>query len=117
MTTTFINKVREAYEAGSIPADGHTIFNANAYEPYFTAEELREAGLVQTHKSDISDPKTTIFNENGIVEELKDSVYNLEFLYWVHRKLGITKDITKIGRGSQAQQICEHILEVIAEVK
>lgn len=113
MTTIFADRVRDAIAGRKVVADGHTIFMAHAYEPFFTADELREAGLVQTYESDTSDPKSTIFNENGIVEKLEDCVYNLDFLYWLHRKLEIQEPVTMMGRGSQAQQIIEQIIRTI----
>lgn len=110
MNTKLITKVNEALVAGKICADGHTIFSPAFYAPFFSEDELRAAGLVRNFKSDLSDHKGTIFGNDGIVrEELKDSVYNLDFLHWLHQQLDIDEPVTMYGRGSQAQQIVEQI--------
>ena len=115
MNSTFIETVREALDAGKICADGHTIFDPEFYAPFFSTDDLLFAGLIQTFKSDLSDHKGTIFGTDGIVrEELKDSVYNLNFLYWIRSQLEITEPVTMMGRGSQAQQIVEQITKQLA---
>lgn len=116
MNQTFIEKVRDALVGGRIIGDGHTIFAPKFYEPYFSVEELREANLIRDFESDLSDSKRTIFGENGVVEKLEDSVYNLDFLYWLHRKLEIEENVTMFGRGSQAQQIVGQIKKAIGFV-
>jgi len=112
--TSFQTRVLQAMHDGMIEGDGHTIFSPEYYSPYFSKDELREAGLIQNHRSDLSNHKGTIFGNDGVVrEELKDSVYNLDFLYWVRNELGIDEPVTMIGRGSQAQQIVGQIRRVV----
>jgi len=112
--TSFQTRVLQAMHDGMIEGDGHTIFSPQYYAPHFSEEELRDAGLIQNFRSDLSDHKGTIFGNDGIVrEELKDSVYNLDFLYWVRHELGIDEPVTMIGRGSQARQILGQIRQVV----
>ena len=112
--TSFQTRVLQAMHDGMIEGDGHTIFSPQYYAPYFTEDELRKAGLVKSHHSDLSQHKGTIFGNNGIVlEELKNSVYNLDFLYWLRHELGIDEPVTMIGRGSQARQIVDQIRQVV----
>ncbi len=109
METTFRDKCIEAMNNNVIIGDGHSLYGAEFYAPYFTEEELTEAGLLCTHKSDKSSWKSTIYDGNGkAVSELK-AVYNLEFLYWVVRKLGLEKYPRAHGRGSQAQELVSFI--------
>ena len=113
--TSFQTRVIQAMHDGVIEGDGHTIFSPEYYAPHFTVDELRKAGLIQNHRSDMSDNKSTIYGDDGIVlEELKDSVYNLDFLYWLRHELGIDEPVTMIGRGSQARQIVGQIRKVVS---
>jgi hypothetical protein len=110
MNTKLITKVNEALVAGKICADGHTIFSPAFYAPFFSEDDLRAAGLIRNFRSDLSNEKATIFGTDGIVrEELKQSVYNLDFLHWLHQQLEIDEPVTMFGRGSQARQIVEQI--------
>ena len=114
MNTKLIETVRNALDHGKVCPDGHTIFSPAFYAPFFTEDDLRAAGLVRNFQSDLSDHKGTIFGNDGIVrEELKDSVYNLQFLAWLHKQLEISEPVTMIGRGSQAQQIVQQICKAI----
>lgn len=109
----FRERVTLALGDKTIVGDGHTLFSPEYYAPHFTESELAEAGLIETHKSD-GTPKGTIFASDGsIVPELK-AVYNLDFLYWVHGKLGITAYPQAMGRGSQAQELVAMIHHVVA---
>jgi hypothetical protein len=107
-------KVREAIKAKIIIGDGHTLFMPEYYAPYFTLNELTEAGLVENHQSDGS-YKGTIFSHDGsVVDELK-AVYNLDFLYWVAIQIGADTNIRSMGRGSQAQELVGNIHKALAE--
>ena len=114
METSLIKeKAREALDAGVIIGDGHTLFAPEYYAPYFTASDLAKAKLITKHKSDGS-PKGTIFASDGsIVEELQ-AVYNLDFLYWLANKVGVTKSVQANGRGSQASELVGYIREALA---
>ena len=65
------------------------------------------SGLEQTHKSDLSDHKSTIYVRGKAVKELK-GIHNLTFLYRLAHKLEVDYE-DKIGRGFQAQVICTAI--------
>lgn len=109
---TFISKVQEALKDNIIIGDGHTLFAPEFYAPHFTAEEL--AHLIHKHQSDGASWKSTIFDENGNVIPELEAIYNLDFLYWLAGQLGVTKNTTAMGRGSQAQQLVGFIREAIA---
>lgn len=111
--TTIAVRTKEAYDNGKLLADGHTIFNPTFYEPYFTAEEL--GALIQTHESDTSHPKTTIFGDDGSPIPYVRGIYNLSFLYWLAAKLDVTDFQDCLGRGSQANAIVTAILEKLEE--
>lgn len=108
----FRQRVIRAMKNGKIFGDGHTLYSPEAYSPYFTESELAEAGLIQTHKSD-GTPKGTITAPDGsVLTELK-AVYNLDFLYWVASKVGVTQSVRANGRGSQAQELVGYIREAV----
>jgi hypothetical protein len=110
--------VRDALAFGKIIGDGHTIFAPSFYEPFFSKDFLKDAGLIRNYNSDLSDFKKTITNTEGIVvEQLKDSVYNLDFLHWLHSQLGISEPVTMYGRGSQTRQIVEQIRNHVGEAE
>lgn len=113
-TELFVMKVREAMADKKIIGDGHTLFSAEFYEPHFTAEELTEAGLLRDHNSDHASWKSTIYGSNGEVIEELFAVYNLEFLYWVAGKIGVTESVLANGRGSQAQELVGYISDKLA---
>ena len=52
--TSFQTRVLQAMHDGVIEGDGHTIFSPEYYAPHFTVDELRKAGLIQNHRSDMS---------------------------------------------------------------
>jgi hypothetical protein len=108
--TTLIEKAKTALEAGVIEADGHTLFAPEHYSPHFTLDELREAGLIQTHESD-GTHKGSIFDAEGNVIQKLEAVYNLEFLYWLAGAIGATRYTNSFGRGSQAQELVGYIRE------
>ena len=81
----------------------------------FTEEELAEVGLIQRHESDDTH-KGSIFDENGNRLEELTAIYNLNFLYWVARAIGVTKQTVCMGRGSQAQELVGFIDEIISDL-
>lgn len=108
----FRQRVIRAMENGKIFGDGHTLYSPERYAPHFTEAELKEAGLIQIHKSD-GTPKGTITAPDGsVLTELK-AVYNLDFLYWVASKVGVTQSVRANGRGSQAQELVGYIREAL----
>lgn len=112
MDTDFKDRVRAALLAGIIEGDGHTLFAPEHYAPHFSNEELAEAGLIQKHKSNFNSPKSTIFGSDGQPLKTLEAVYNLDFLYWVARKVG-AKGSDSNGRGSQAHDLVTHINWVV----
>lgn len=111
--TEFREKVQGALSAGRIVGDGHTLFMPEFYADFFTEEELREAGLIQTHESDGTHKGSIYTPEGEVIKELT-AVYNLSFLYWVASGLGITKYPISSGRGSQAQELVDFICEALS---
>ena len=115
--TEFINRVKDALANNKIFSDGHTIFKVEFYAPDFTEAELTEARLVQTYESNLSSHKSTIYDNEGQVLRSLTGVYNLDFLYWVAHKVGVTKHSDKGGRGSIASDLVRFINEVVNPVK
>ena len=109
MTTTIIQRTKDAIADGKIIGDGHTIFNPSFYAPHFSEDELRKAKLIHTYKSDTSSHKSTIFSKDGKPMEKLEGVYNLVFLYWLCGALGIDSNNDYNGRGSQAQELVRRI--------
>lgn len=104
-------KARVALIDGKIVDDGHTIFRPSFYEPHFTLDELKTAGLVIRYESDTSSHKTTIFDSDGKPMDYVYGVYNLTFLEWLAKRLGVTGYRECFGRGSQARAIVDAIRE------
>jgi hypothetical protein len=111
---TLTERTREALSKGKVLGDGHTIFLPSFYSPFFSEDELREAGLVMTYASDYSSPKSTIFDDKGTPLEELTGVYNLTFLEWLAEALDVTDYRICMGRGSQAQAIVEAIRAKVA---
>lgn len=108
-------RATEAMNNGKIVGDGHSLFSPDFYAPFFSAEELDKAGLIRTHESDGSHKGSIYDNEGNIVEEMT-AVYNLNFLYWLVGKLGITDYRNDFfGRGSQAQELASVIRKHLKE--
>ena len=101
----------EAIKAGKVIGDGHTLFSPEFYAPYFTKEEL--TGLIHKHQSNDASWKTTIFDKNGEALPELEAIYNLDFLYWLAGRLGVTKSPTACGRGSQAQELVAYVSEAL----
>lgn len=84
--------------------NGHSIFKPKALlETGLPAEVV--AHMTRTYKSDLSDPKSTVFVHDRPVKELR-GVYGLELLEFLARALGVEYP-GKLGRSSQAQAIQE----------
>lgn len=115
MTTELINRTKNALDAGVIRGDGHTLFAPSFYAPHFSEEELREAGLIRTHESDDTH-KGSIFDQDGNRLEELTAIYNLNFLYWLAAKIGVTEQTVCMGRGSQAQELVGFIKNKISEL-
>jgi hypothetical protein len=71
--------------------------------------------LVQNYESDTSNPKSTIFHNDGHVIPECRGVYSLSFLYTVARHVGAdtTEAGNYFGRGRQAGALITAILEKI----
>ena len=94
---TLINKM---VDAGRLFSDGHTIFEPSAYP-----EEAQH--LTRVHTSDGS-PKGTISTSDGPVASLP-GIYHLDFLYWLAGAVEAARPVSKLGRGSQAGELCKVI--------
>jgi hypothetical protein len=95
--------VKDGIENGIIYPDGHQIVASDFYEG-FDVEHL-----VETHKSDFSNPKSVIFDSAGNAMEESCGVYNLVFLYWVADEAGVSyRD--SFGRGTQARLIVDALV-------
>lgn len=112
----FRSRVESALNAGIIIGDGHSLFAPEFYAPYFTVEELAKADLIKTVKSD-GTLKGTIFDRKTgqPVDVLEGVVYNLLFLGWVARTLGVTRYAESAGRGSAACEYVGFIKDALAE--
>jgi hypothetical protein len=108
MKADFKDRVRQALDAKVVIGDGHTLFSPEFYAPYFTLDEIGH--LITKHKSD-GTGKGSIFAPDGSVVDELEAIYNLEFLYWLARHMGITTSVWREGRGSQAQELVGYILE------
>ena len=108
MKADFIDRVTKALEADVIVGDGHTLFAPEYYTGYFSLDEIGH--LITKHKSD-GTGKGSIFGPDGSVIDELEAIYNLSFLYWVARHMGITTRVWREGRGSQAQELVGYIRE------
>lgn len=97
--------IRAAMADGKIVGDGHGLYPPSFYAPHFDVAAL---GLVRTHRSD-GTPKGSIFVNGTLVSEM-DGVYNLEFLEWLRRELGLRAS-SMLGRGSAAQDYVNMVKE------
>lgn len=94
-------QIKKAIEDDVIFGDGHTIYKPSVYTDHFDLPD----SLVRTFKSDTSSHKSTIYANDGSIIPEVEGVYNLSFLEWLVRELGLydlTRDYN--GRGSQAQE-------------
>lgn len=113
-TLTLKEKALEALSNDRIIGDGHTLFAPSFYAPFFSAEELAEAGLIEVHVSDGTHKGSMTDSDGNYIDKL-EAVYNLHFLEWLNAKLGTGKYATANGRGFQAQQLVDFIKEKLAE--
>lgn len=114
MKPTNIERLRQALADGTITGDGHTIFAPSHYAPHFSEDELRKVNLIRTLQSDYSDPKSTIYDNDGNPVKELEGVYNLNFLYWLAGSLGVEHDaLTYNGRGSQATALVRAIVSFV----
>jgi len=97
-------QIKKAFEDKVIVDDGHTLIDPEHYVG-FDVDNITE-----THKSDFSNPKYTIFTDGVPVEEL-EAVYNLDFLRMIVHQLGLDCNENYIGRGFQAHEYCRKLRE------
>ena len=95
-------QIKKAFEDDVIVDDGHSLIDPEHYVG-FDVDKITE-----THKSDFSNPKSTIFTNGLPVEELK-AVYNLDFLRMIVHQLGLECDESYMGRGFQAHEYCRKL--------
>jgi hypothetical protein len=93
------------HENGS---DGWTIWATSKFTDMgFTKKDLP----VHTYRSDTSNPKSTIYGDDGNVLEKVEGVYNLTFLRRLAEAVGASTDTGMLGRGSDARILTTRILE------
>jgi hypothetical protein len=97
-------QIKKAFKDEIIMDDGHTLM-APEYYVGFDVEKITE-----THKSDLSNPKYTIFTDGVPVEEMT-AVYNLDFLRMIVRQLDLECNENYMGRGFQAHEYCRRLRE------
>ena len=91
--------------------DGHTIWKPS-FVPFsdLGLDASDKKRLVQTYKSDTSDPKSTIFRDGKIVKDC-EGVYALSLISAIAGKLGVGDTGSFLmGRGSRARALCAAIL-------
>ena len=89
--------IKKAIDDQIIVGDGHGLIDPEFFEGFDVTS------ITKTHKSDLSNPKYTIFTDGVPVEEM-EAVYNLDFLAMIVHQLGLDCDEHYMGRGFQAQE-------------
>jgi hypothetical protein len=93
--------------------DGHSIIREDAI-PWddLGVADLR-GKLCHKFKSDTSDPKSTIFKD-GVIQTEVEGVYVLDLWWAIGNRLGVGDGARMfMGRGRQAQALCEAILQKV----
>jgi hypothetical protein len=107
-----VNKSKLTAYLNKSGSDGWTIWLPSK----FTDMGFDLADLpVRKHKSDTSDPKSTIFNNGEVVKEL-EGVYNLTFLRKLADAVGADTDTGMLGRGSDARVLTQRIQEALKQL-
>jgi hypothetical protein len=92
--------------------DGWTIWPPEKFTAMgFAASDLP----ISKHRSDTSDPKSTIYKHGKVVPETK-GVYNLTLLRWLAQDVG-ARQSEKIGRGSEARELTFGPHGILAKVR
>ena len=105
-----------------LDGDGHSILATDYYTALGIPAEFLD-GLEKTIKSNLKDPKKTVYIDNGFLhmgEAVKSikGIYNLDFLYRVASLLGVEHDaMNKYGRGSQAGVICSAVKSALPRLR
>jgi len=98
--------------------DGHTIWNPDGV-PFsdLGLDERDKKRLIRKFKSDTSDPKSTIWKDGQIVDELT-GVHNLALMGAIAGKLNVgNAGAMFFGRGSQARALTNAILNIIDPIR
>lgn len=99
--------------------DGHSIWLPDAV-PFedLGLDEKQKKQLIQTFRSDTSDPKSTIFKDGKIVKEISRGVNSLSLLSVIAHNLGVgNAGAFLMGRGSRARVLTDAILQQFEPVK
>jgi len=94
--------------------DGHSIWKPECV-PFddLGLDEKQQKRLIQTIKSDTSDPKSTIYKDGQVVKELT-GVYSLSLLQAIATNLGVgDAGGFLFGRGSRARVLTDAILQTL----
>jgi len=94
----------------TIGNDGHTVWLPSILNNF---PEGIQSRFIKKIKSDTSDYKSTIFDNNGQVVEECEGIYGLSLLGTICNDLGLEYD-SKIGRGFQARCYTESIEKWLA---
>jgi hypothetical protein len=89
-------------------SDGWTIWDVSKFTDMGFPEQFLP---IRVYKSDTSDPKSTIFGDDGKVIKKVEGVYNLTFLRKLAALVGANTDTGMLGRGSDARVLTQRILE------
>lgn len=85
--------------------DGHSIYDADKLVSCGVPEDLIRA-VCKTHKSDLRNPKGTIYTDAGVLKKCT-GVYGLELLTRVATELNTDTAGRLLGRGFRARKITE----------
>jgi len=99
--------------------DGHTIWSPQGV-PFedLGLDEKQAKRLIQDFRSDLSDPKSTIFKDGKVVKEISGGVHSLSLLSMIACNLGVGRaDGAFFGRGSRARALTNAILQQLEPVK
>jgi len=92
------------FEDKVIVDDGHSLIDPAFYVGFDVNK------ITETHYSDLSNPKYTIFTDGVPVEEMT-AVYNLDFLRMIVHQLGLECNENYMGRGFQAHEYYRKLKE------
>jgi len=91
-----------------VDGDGHTIFPPEAFTKKKIPREVIESEI-RFYKSDISDPKSTIFNNQGQALLGLDGIYGLSLLKHIASAFDVEYE-GKMGRGWEARSVTESLI-------
>jgi hypothetical protein len=94
--------------------DGHTIFKVSAFTDLGVPQELIDV-YASEHESDMTDYKSTIFDNHGQIIPKMMGVYGLDVIESINREFGLPAP-TKFGRGFRASQCRDQIKSYFGQI-